>query len=952
MHDSSPASRAVLVGASTFTTLEDLPAVRANVPALKTLVGDRVLHLDAEHCRTLLDPVSPREMSTAVREAAQEATDTLLVYYAGHGLIDPGTGLLHLAVPDSDRHSVFDTAVPYEWIKRSIATSGAARRIVILDCCYSARAFGVQSESVAALAEIDGTYLMAAAAETAVALSPPDEPHTAFTGELLGLLRDGVASSDKLLDLDAIFDHLARRLQAKGRPRPQSLCRNSLGSWPFARNNAYRPPPEGHIAAPDIARALDATRNVAVSALVVQIDELSEHRPATATEMVHTALQHRPIADLVHLLVALYQAGRQRHVEAALPAFVAARTVQDSADLLEQLLATPAEDGVVALLRLTAELKPAADTVRLATALIRAGLREHTTVLLAAFAVTRSLDETLALTGLACRTELDEFLTPVMHAMAEHRPISDVIDLFRHLHSTPHPDHARDLITSAARNRTATDTAEMITSLYRDGYQQIAEDIFHTGIGHRGPEHTGELIAALQLLRLSDAAALGRRLAVQNSTVSATSLLIARLLDVGQHQHALAAVMEAARLRPATEFLEITQALDTFSARQVLSDLLDEAVRMSPPVDVAHLIQVLDEAGQSNDAAHMLWSAVRDRPPGHTGTILNHLHTSGSPFTDDSALHALWRSHSPTDVARLARALDTVLPAKADLVCSIDDRSVTDVVALIASLETLSVGIRTNRVLDAVIHEWEHHRQARLVIALEERSLTGCAARLEQTARQSADFVEILTGLRSVQQETVWQALTFWWPSNDRPGRRRRVPSPHDHAMYVVRDEDTLHTIALRYGVRWAGIVAANDLSSPFTLTPGQQLRIPFETEGNRFVPPPFPRKLLPGRVHPSVRQLQATLQQAGYLPASVEISDHYGPATSQAVARFNKEHRLSRGPSHWPDAVISHRGWDLLHRIARGNLLHVRVAPESLEPPVQQLLLGSTEAEPGPGAR
>lgn len=68
--------------------------------------------------------------------------------------------------------------------------SRALRRIVVLDCCYSARAFGAQS-SAAAL-EVDGTYLLAAAAETAVALSPPGEPLTAFTGEWLTLMRDGV----------------------------------------------------------------------------------------------------------------------------------------------------------------------------------------------------------------------------------------------------------------------------------------------------------------------------------------------------------------------------------------------------------------------------------------------------------------------------------------------------------------------------------------------------------------------------------------------------------------------------------------------------------------------------------------------------------------------------------------------------------------------------------------
>ncbi|MFC8247892.1 hypothetical protein [Streptomyces chartreusis] len=55
------------------------------------------------------------------------------------------------------------------------------------------------------------------------------------------------------------------------------------------------------------------------------------------------------------------------------------------------------------------------------------------------------------------------------------------------------------------------------------------------------------------------------------------------------------------------------------------------------------------------------------------------------------------------DIAHLAKAFDTVLPAKTDLMCSIDDRSIIDVAALIAAIETLSAGILTNRVLDAVV---------------------------------------------------------------------------------------------------------------------------------------------------------------------------------------------------------------------------------------------------------
>ncbi|NEB67034.1 caspase family protein, partial [Streptomyces fulvissimus] len=72
-------------------------------------------NLPVANCTVLRDPASPRDLSRAVEEAAKEATDTLLVYYAGHGLID-WSGHFHLAVRSSERESVHDTAVPYAWV--------------------------------------------------------------------------------------------------------------------------------------------------------------------------------------------------------------------------------------------------------------------------------------------------------------------------------------------------------------------------------------------------------------------------------------------------------------------------------------------------------------------------------------------------------------------------------------------------------------------------------------------------------------------------------------------------------------------------------------------------------------------------------------------------------------------------------------------------------------------
>ncbi|MEO3756015.1 ATP-binding protein [Streptomyces sp. B6B3] len=237
-------SRVVLVGASRFTELTDLPAVAANVAVLRELfTAEGMWELPEDHCVVVREPHAAPAVSHAIRLAARDASDTLVFYYAGHGLIDPGTGELYLAVRDSHPQEVYDTAVPYEWVRRALLTSPAARRIVVLDCCYSGRMLGSMSEGLG-LAEIDGTYLLAATAENAVALAPPGERHTAFTGELIEVLRGGVPGAGETLTLNEVFGAVGSALQAANRPQPQCRDRNALGTVPFTPNHAYLPPAE------------------------------------------------------------------------------------------------------------------------------------------------------------------------------------------------------------------------------------------------------------------------------------------------------------------------------------------------------------------------------------------------------------------------------------------------------------------------------------------------------------------------------------------------------------------------------------------------------------------------------------------------------------------------------------------------------------------------------------
>ncbi|MGW7610963.1 caspase, EACC1-associated type [Streptomyces sp. NPDC054766] len=236
------ASRAVLIGVSRYTVLEPLPAVANNLPALaRALTSPTSWNLPARHCTVVAEPDTSRDMLDPVKEAAEATSDTLLVYFAGHGLLD-GRGELFFGLPSSVQGRSY-TGVTYQALREIITDCAARRFVIVLDCCMSGRALGLMGgeDLLADQAEIDGSYLLAAAPENGRALAPPGETHTAFTGELLNTLQHGIPGRPRELDLNTVYHHLRSELAAKGRPTPQKRDRNTAGRLVLARNQAYRP---------------------------------------------------------------------------------------------------------------------------------------------------------------------------------------------------------------------------------------------------------------------------------------------------------------------------------------------------------------------------------------------------------------------------------------------------------------------------------------------------------------------------------------------------------------------------------------------------------------------------------------------------------------------------------------------------------------------------------------
>ncbi|MFB4318303.1 YDG/SRA domain-containing protein [Actinomadura sp. 21ATH] len=273
-------SRAVLIGTAEYEHMHPLPAVTRNVRTLgQELIRHEVWGLPPQHCTVLENPADIRAMVAPIQQAADEASEVLLVYFAGHGVLDQNSDL-HLGLPgtaDEPAHNYY-TAVPYDHIRTAVRTSRAQCRIVILDCCFSGRAIDTMGPSdLSAQTNIEGSYTITSAPPNSFSLAPEGAEFTAFTQELIEVVRNGIADAGTLLTMDQVFERIHDEMQAKGRPRPWCQDRNDAGRVRLFKNRARTsleaPPGYGEIPGYGIGSLFKSRR---------ELHEAKVHRPTQA----------------------------------------------------------------------------------------------------------------------------------------------------------------------------------------------------------------------------------------------------------------------------------------------------------------------------------------------------------------------------------------------------------------------------------------------------------------------------------------------------------------------------------------------------------------------------------------------------------------------------------------------------------------------------------------------
>ncbi|WP_221349265.1 caspase, EACC1-associated type [Streptomyces beigongshangae] len=248
---------ALLVGVSTYDSeaYQELPAVRADLHYMRAVLENTEIGMYNE-CAVAAEPTRA-EMLHAVGTflEARQPSETALLYFSGHGEYCEQDGQLYFLTRDTDPADLPGTAVPAEFLERTLQSCRAASKLVLLDCCssgsvvqgWTAKGPAGQPDRPApsTLLRPTGVYFITAsdALQAASAMAPPgsDLGTSRFTGEIVEGLRNGRIKGGGWITPDDLFDYLTAQMAREGVPEEQRPTKSTIRatrSLPFARSVA------------------------------------------------------------------------------------------------------------------------------------------------------------------------------------------------------------------------------------------------------------------------------------------------------------------------------------------------------------------------------------------------------------------------------------------------------------------------------------------------------------------------------------------------------------------------------------------------------------------------------------------------------------------------------------------------------------------------------------------
>lgn len=235
---------AILIGIDQYEDFSRVDPAPHNVTELANILADeQIFGLPRNRVKVIIGGKSAEIKETLfdIFEKLQgQGLETLIFYFVGHGYRRPN-GDYYLAAEDSKKRLLRldgSTGIAYTTIKQIIQQSGIPQRLVFLDSCYSGSTT-LSDSSVIKDMKMKGTYTISSSDSREVSYFDPEHKHTLFTGELIHILKTGLADVGERIRLDELYTAL--KLSVKGRNAkmsPQQLGSQEItgGNYLFCKN--------------------------------------------------------------------------------------------------------------------------------------------------------------------------------------------------------------------------------------------------------------------------------------------------------------------------------------------------------------------------------------------------------------------------------------------------------------------------------------------------------------------------------------------------------------------------------------------------------------------------------------------------------------------------------------------------------------------------------------------
>jgi hypothetical protein len=156
-----------------------------------------------------------------------DGAKTLIVYYAGHGVLDDD-GKHYLTLTNSTLEGINIDGLGIDDLSKAWEKKKNLNVILILDSCFSENAFDNFKAR--------NYLLMASSAKNRTSKYPVKADFSAFTNEIINTMKNGVDIDSKTLTWKNIFQQVKQKLKEKNFPAPKISAQNEVESMEACEN--------------------------------------------------------------------------------------------------------------------------------------------------------------------------------------------------------------------------------------------------------------------------------------------------------------------------------------------------------------------------------------------------------------------------------------------------------------------------------------------------------------------------------------------------------------------------------------------------------------------------------------------------------------------------------------------------------------------------------------------